>query len=156
VEHVHPLDRPFPWRAATLAGALLLVLALLVAGTLALAHRPQRTRAEPGSGHAPKGPAARPLRPRSDISVLVLNGNGISGAAGGEATQVLAQGYRHAIPGDAPSLDYARSIVLFRPGFGPEAKRLAREAGIAAVAPLDGRVAAPYERVPLVLILGAS
>jgi hypothetical protein len=156
VEHVHPLDRPFPWRTATLAGALLLVLALLAAGTLALVHRPERTRPVAATGHVPKGPAARPLRPRSDISVLVLNGNGISGAAGGEATQILAQGYRHAIPGDAPSLDYARSVVLFRPGFGPEAKRLAREAGIPTLSPLDGRVAAPYERVPLVLILGAS
>jgi len=156
VEHVQPLDRPFPWRTTTLAGALLLVLALLAAATLALAHRPERTRPEPGSGRVSKSPPARPLRSRARISVLVLNGNGISGAAGSEATEILARGYRHAIPADAPSLEYARSVVLFRPGFEPEAERLAREAGIAAVAPLDGRVPAPYERVPLVLILGAS
>jgi hypothetical protein len=37
--------------------------------------------------------------------VLVLNGNGVSGAAGTEATSILARGYRHAIPSDAAQLD---------------------------------------------------
>ena len=45
------------------------------------------------------------------ISVLVLNGNGVSGAAGGLATDLLAVGYGHAVPTDAPNLDYARSLV---------------------------------------------
>jgi hypothetical protein len=97
-----------------------------------------------------------PLRPRSRISVLVLNGNGIGGAAGGEATNLLARGYRHAMPSDAPSLDYARSLVLFRPGWQREAQRLSHDARIPAVAPLDGRVAPAYARVPLVVILGAN
>ena len=88
--------------------------------------------------------------------MLVLNGNGISGAAGTVATSVLAHGYRHAIPADAPSLRYARSLVLFRPGWRREAARLARDARIATVAPLDGRVAPEYARVPLLLILGAN
>jgi len=97
-----------------------------------------------------------PLRPRSRISVLVLNGNGTSGAAGIEATTVLARGYRHAIPSDAPQLDYARSLVLFRPGWQPEAKRLARDVKIPTVATLDGRVAPEYAHVPLIVILGAN
>ena len=37
-------------------------------------------------GHVRKAPALPPLRPRSRISVLVLNGNGVSGAAGTTAT----------------------------------------------------------------------
>jgi LytR cell envelope-related transcriptional attenuator len=97
-----------------------------------------------------------PLRPRSRISVLVLNGNGISGAAGDEATSILARGYRHAIPTDAPSHDYARSLVLFRPGWQGEAERLAREVRIPTVASLDGVVAPAYAHVPLVVILGAN
>jgi hypothetical protein len=96
------------------------------------------------------------LRPRSRISVLVLNGNGISGVAGTKATAILARGYRHAIPSDAPQLDYARSVVLFRPGWQREAGRLAKDAGIRAVATLDGRVAPAYAHVPLILILGAN
>jgi LytR cell envelope-related transcriptional attenuator len=157
VEHVHPLDRPFPWRTAALASGLLLGAALLVGGGLAVFHHPGGTPSAARAGRVsnPTSPTI-PLRPRSRISVLVLNGNGISGAAGDEATTVLARGYRHAIPTDAPSLDYARSVVLFRPGWQREAERLARDARIPAVAPLDGRVAPAYGHVPLVLILGAN
>ena len=97
-----------------------------------------------------------PLRPRSRISVLVLNGNGISGVAGTTATAILARRYRHAIPSDAPQLDYARSVVLFKPGWQREAGRLAKDAGIRAVATLDGRLAPAYAHVPLIVILGAN
>lgn len=86
----------------------------------------------------------------------MLNGNGVSGAAGGMATDLLAVGYRHAVPTDAPSLDYARSLVLFRPGWQREAERLSRDARIPTVAPLDGRLAPQYADVPLVVILGAN
>jgi LytR cell envelope-related transcriptional attenuator len=156
VEHAHPLDRPFPWRAATLAGALLVLVALAAAGALALTHGREGTRPEPGSGQVLKRPPAPPLRPRTRISVLVLNGNGVAHAAGAAATRLLANGYRHAVPADAPSLDYARSVVLYRPGWAREAERLARDARIGAVAPLDGRVAPPYAHLPLVLILGSN
>jgi hypothetical protein len=151
VEHAHPLGRPFPWRTLALAAS---VLALGAGSVAALVDRPAATGAEPGS--ARHGPALPPLRPRSRISVLVLNGNGISGVAGTKATAILARGYRHAIPSDAPQLDYARSVVLFRPGWQREAERLARDSGIRAVATLDGRVAPAYAHVPLILILGAN
>jgi LytR cell envelope-related transcriptional attenuator len=114
------------------------------------------TGAGAGSRHARQAPALPPLRPRSQISVLVLNGNGIEGAAGTKAAVILSWGYQHAVPSDAPQLDYARSVVLFRPGWQREAQRLAKDAGIRAVATLDGRVAPPYARVPLILILGAN
>lgn len=98
----------------------------------------------------------KPLQPRSRLSVLILNGNGVSGAAGTEATMILARGYRHAIPSDAPQLNYARSLVLFRTGRQGEAERLARDVKIPTVATLDGRVAPEYAHVPLIVILGAN
>ena len=153
MEHVQPFDRPFPWRTAALAAS---VIALAAGSGLLLAHRSEGTRPVPGTGRVPKRQAATPLRPRSRLSVVVLNGNGISGAAGTEATKLLSAGYRHAIPADAPSLDYARSLVLFRPGWPSEAQRLAHEAGISAVAPLDGRLPSADARYQLVLILGAN
>ena len=149
MEHAHPLDRPFPWRTLALAAS---VLALGAGSVVALVDRP----AAPGSRQARQAPALPPLRPRSRISVLVLNGNGVSGAAGTTATAILARGYSHAIPSDAPQLDYARSVVLFRSGWRREAGRLAKDAGIRAVATLDGRVAPAYAHVPLILILGAD
>ena len=72
------------------------------------------------------------------------------------ATTILARGYQHAIPTDAPDHDYARSMILFRPGWQREATRLGRDAKIPTVAPLDGHLAPAYAHVPLVLILGAN
>jgi LytR cell envelope-related transcriptional attenuator len=156
VEHAQPLNRSFPWRlAALVASALVLV---ILAG-LVLTHRTASTRQEPGSGRAAKGQPARPpvpLRPRSAISVVVLNGNGVSGAAGDLATNLLGRGYRHAVPTDASSSNYARSLVLYRPGWQREAERLARDAKIPTVAALDGRLAPQYAHDQLVVILGAN
>jgi hypothetical protein len=96
-----------------------------------------------------------PLRPRSRVSVLVLNGNGIAHAAGGTATQLLVHGYRSTYPTDAPNT-YARSLVLFRQGWEREGRRLARDAGIRTVTPLDGRLPGTGAGYQLVLILGAN
>jgi LytR cell envelope-related transcriptional attenuator len=154
VEHAHPLGRPFPWRIVALAAS---VVALAAGSVVALVDQPTASRPAAARPHpARKAPALPPPRPRSQVSVLVLNGNGVSGAAGTVATDLLARGYRHAVPTDAPSLAYARSLVLFRPGWQREAERLARDARIATVAPLDGSVAPEYAHVPLVLILGAK
>ena len=133
MEHAHPLDRPFPWRTLALAAS---VLALGAGSVVALVDRPAATGAQPGSRQARQAPALPPLRPRSRLSVLVLNGNGVSGAAGTTAAAILARGYRHAIPSDAPQLDYARSVVLFKSGWQREAARLAKDTGIRAVATL--------------------
>ena len=153
MEHAQPLNRTFSWRLAVLVAS---ALALAALAGLVLTHRAGQTRPVSDTGRGPNRPPAMPLRPVSRISVLVLNGNGISGAAGDEATSILESGYRHAIPIDAPSHDYARSLVLYRPGWQGEAERLAREVKIPTVAPLDGSVAPAYARLPLVVILGAN
>ena len=157
MEQAQPLSRPAPRRGTALAFALLLAVALLVAGGLALANRDHGQRLAPQTARR-VGTATppTPLRQRSRISVLVLNGNGVQGAAGTTATKLLAAGYRRATPADAPSLGYARSLVLFRPGWQREAERLARDSRIPTVAPLDGHVAPAYARVPLVVILGSK
>jgi hypothetical protein len=163
VEHVEPFGRPFPWRIAALVAAAIalaeLTVLLAVAGAHVFgAHQAQtgldQTRPVAASGRVSKGHAV-PLRPRSRVSVLVLNGNGLAGAAGTAASKLLSTGYRHATPGDAPQA-YARSLVLFRPGWQREAQRLAHDAGILTVAPLDGRLARSDAGYQLVLILGAN
>ena len=159
MEHVHPVDRPFPWRAAALAAAavalaeLTALLALAGVRLLHVHHPAVQTR--PVSPGRVSRAHVQPLRPRSRISVLVLNGNGVSGAAGAEATRLLRQGYRRAVPADAPST-YAQSVVLFRPGWQREAQRLAREAGIGVATPLDVRLPRSERGYQVVLILGAN
>jgi hypothetical protein len=155
VEHAQPITRPLPRRTFVLAG-LLLAVVLLVAAGLALALRQHATRPAAQAARIGRATPPTPLRPRSAISVLVLNGNGVEGAAGTTATQLLGAGYRHAVPTDAPNPAYERSLVLFRPGWQREASRLGKDVRIATVAPLDGRVAPAYAHVPLVVILGAN
>jgi hypothetical protein len=163
VEHVQPLERPFPWRAAALAVggvALLELVALLVLAGLRLVHVHHAAATTPAATTpvAPKPPTAtkaHALRPRSRVSVLVLNGNGVAHAAGTEADRLLGRGYRSAGAADAASR-YVHSLVLFRPGWQREAHRLAHDTGIRVVTPLDGRLSRSDARYQLVLILGAN
>jgi hypothetical protein len=163
VEHVQPLQRSFPWRT-TLVVAVVLACGALVAVEggrfLDARHAGAATpRVQPSApAEQPAGKVftapAGPLRPRSRVSVLVLNGNGTSGVAGATATRLLGRGYRSATATNAPSTAYATTLVLYRPGWQPEAERLAREVGARVVAPLDGRLPAGSGGDQLVVVLG--
>lgn len=146
-----------PWRTATLVACsvaalelvLLLAIGIIVLGRPLLDHA-QASAKRSAQGHkskkvtAPSEPARRPERlgppqlTRARTEVIVLNGNGVTGAAAAEATAIRARGYRVKAVGNARRSSYARSVVVYRPGFKPEAARLARDVGIGKVSPLDG------------------
>ena len=170
------LERSFPWRTAALAAAavaLVELLALLVVSGVRLAPGPRQTAAAaapktaaPAAAHAaaaarkrtrtPAHARPQPLRPRSRVSILILNGNGVTGAAGREASHLLARGYRGTTAADAPNHDYARSIVLYAPGYAREGRRLGHDAGVRIVGPLDGMKPSQLRGSQLVVILGGS
>jgi LytR cell envelope-related transcriptional attenuator len=173
VEHAPSLARPFPWRTATIVvGALAAIelVALALVGGTRLAHLFRPATRAPAAATAPAGqrtatqvkplklPAipSHPLLPRSRVSVLVLNGNGVTGAAATEAARLQARGYPLPAAKDAARHDYARSMVLFRPGYSAEAHRLARDTGIRLVSPVDGVGKAQLRGSPLVVILGGN
>jgi hypothetical protein len=132
-----------PWRtiAAVAAGiATLELLGLIAVGTALLA-KPvaHAARAEVQKPAAePKKAPVRPLLPRGSVSVTVLNGNGIAGAAASMASRVRARGYMIGQVGNAPRSGYGRSVVMYRIGRRREGLRLARDLGIRLVTPLDG------------------
>ena len=95
-----------------------------------------------------------PLRPRSRVRVLVLNGNGVGGAAATQAARLQSQGYEIGGATNAQRHDYARSMVMFVPGWIKEARRLARDTGVRMVAPLDGLRPAQLKGSVVVLLLG--
>ena len=173
MEHASSFDRPLPWRTAT--AVLAVVATVELVGLLALAgvrlipslHPAARATAPAASVPAAHPPTvarvhplrvapAHALRPVSQVSVLVLNGNGRTGAAGSEAQRIIGAGYRHATPADAPNHDYAHSIVLFAPGYELEGKRLARKLRVGIVGPLDGMRPSQLKGSQLVVILGDS
>jgi len=169
VEHAQQLPQGFPWRTATVVigvVAALELVALIGIGAARLA-APVRAHAT-AAAHAGAAPAVRyetphvaalpsqPLRPRAKLSVLVLNGNGVKGAAGAEAVSLQTLGYGGSRSQNAPRHDYARSMVMYVPGYAQEARRLGRDTGVRIVATLDGMRRAQLKGSQLVVVLGGS
>jgi hypothetical protein len=144
VEHALPTPSSgHPWRtiAVVAAGIATLELVGLIAAGAALLAKPvaHAARAEVHkSAPARKKAPVRPLPPRGAVSVTVLNGNGVAGAAAAMASHVRARGYVIGQVGNAPRSGYGRTVIMYRIGRRPEALRLGRDLGIRAVSPLDG------------------
>jgi hypothetical protein len=169
VEHVLPHPHPspsgsgrHPWRtiAVVAAGIATLELVGLVLVGVALVAKPvmHRARAEAKTSTPTAKPVAktptRPLLPRARVSVTILNGNGVSGAAAAEASRVRARGYVLGQVGNAPRGGYGQSIVMYRPGRRGEALRLGRELQIRLVSPLDGLRPRDLHGAKLAVVVG--
>ena len=162
VQHAHSLPlRPWKTAAVVAAGIAVLelgVLVVLAVGAIAgpVAHEAQRVAVDrtlaPVERKRPRAPGA-PL-PREETAVVVLNGNGVAGAAGAAGARVKALGYVLGSVGNAPRSDYARSLVMYRPGREGEARRLAADLHVRIVAPLDGMTAEQLLGAHVALVLG--
>ena len=171
-----PLVRP--WRTATLVATLVAVLelvALIVLGAMLLARPLSSATRHPAAvrhAHAtvPKrltpvhGTLAVPKQftviaakvPRARTGILVLNGNGRTGAAASESATLHRLGYPVLATGNATRQDYATTVVMYRPGYRAEGIRLARELKLKVVGPLDGLKTAALHGAKLALILGVG
>jgi len=164
---------PHAWRSAavvaTVVAAVELVLLVFAGGALLLrggdsaparykaagakVHALTHARTPTAAGHAKKTATAE--LPRGRVRVMVLNGNGRPGAAAAAATRVRRHGYRIGLVGNAARMSYSRSLVMYRPRFEGEGRRLARDLGIRLVGPLDGMRGGQLHGAQVVLILGA-
>jgi hypothetical protein len=181
VDHYAPThDLAHPWRTRTLIVtgiATVELIALVGVGVVLLgkgwfqhtrASATQKTAPSAAAHHVTRSaprpsaptakhkivPPARPMVGRAQTGLLVLNGNGQSGAAGAEARVLHAHGYRVVAVGNAKRTDYAASILMYRPGYDREARRLARDVGIPVVTPLDGLLPSQLKGAKLMIILG--
>jgi LytR cell envelope-related transcriptional attenuator len=162
-----------PWRRATVVASTIAAVELvaLLAGAAVLVARPLARAVE---RHAQKVAAARPPAPvasvklpvrhapppkptrtRAQTRVLVLNGNGRTGVAHSAAAELESLGYRISGTADARRHDYATTVVMYRPGFRPEALRLAHDLHVGVVGPLDGLAPSALDGGQLAVILGA-
>ena len=113
-----------------------------------------QTSNQEGSAQSSRKKEGPKVLPRGKTSVVVLNGNGIPGAAAVNADKAHSLHYIVTATGNAPSTGFARSMVMFRPGFKPAAHRLAKDMGIKAVTPLDGITKGDLQGAQLALIIG--
>jgi hypothetical protein len=160
----HPLSHAEavrPWRTATLVatGIAAIELVLLIAAGLVLlgrqiaphvhaaASREAARKPAAGTPARKRHAAVRARRPvvklsRAKTKVLILNGNGIQGAA--------------AQAGNAQRMGYVRTLVMYAPRYRAEALRFQRDLNVSVVAPLDGMTRAELKGAQLVEILGAA
>jgi len=138
--------------AVLMAGAAYLLTAR-PAGHQAVASAPASRPISARQQVGPTSPPGKPALTRRQTSVLILNGNGINGAAAAAASVVGRLGYRLRPVGNARRMDYPQSLVMFRPGLRPEAMRFAHDVGVKLVGPLDGMRAGAI-RAKLVYVLG--
>ena len=97
---------------------------------------------------------AKPIPPNAQIPIMVLNSNGIHGAAHRLAAQVQSFGYPITYVGNAQKRGLP-TIVQYTKGYGPAARKLARRLGnVQFVTPLDGITPGQAGRAKLVIILG--
>src|SRR5439155_5297075 len=77
--------------------------------------KPKPAAVAPHRAAAPPHHSSRAvaLLPRARTGVLVLNGNGVEGAAASAASLATARGYVVKRVGNAPRSGYARSIVEY-------------------------------------------
>ena len=161
-----------PWRTATLVASAVAAVELLVLVVVggyflakpishALRHHAEaaalapvkKTAPPPAKRAAAAAPAAKLAR--AETSVIVLNGNGHSGAAANAAARVHALGHVIAATGNARRQDYANTVVMYRPGYRGEGLRLARDLHVPVVGPLDGMKADALMGGQLALIVGS-
>ena len=178
MDHPAELSPVQPWRTAAMVATaiaavelfILLMIGFLVGAKAFSSHTETATvaaidKAVPGasatstqskdesSGKPAKAKPAGPL-PRGRTSVVVLNGNGIPGAAAVSADKAHSFHYIVTATGNAPSTGFPASVVMFRPGFKEAAKRLGKDMGVKRVTPLDGITKGDLQGAQLALIIG--
>jgi len=164
MQHVHDLIDPIrPWRRATIAVSAVATIELIALAAIALfvfgnplaSHLRESAAAAstPPVRTAQPAPAKKPELGRAETTVMVLNGGGVSGAAHAAADKVTAHGYLLGQIGNAAG-DTPRTLIMYRPGYVAEGKRLGRDLHIRIVRPLDGMHPAQLLGAHLVLILG--
>jgi hypothetical protein len=158
---------PGQWRKATIAVTAFAAFEfILLAGAgVALLGNPlaNHFKAEAAKAAAPRVRAIAPrpkasdaTRPRDEISVVVLNGNGRAGAAAAASDRVQARGYLLGSVGNAARSDYSRTMVMYRPGYAAEGARLAKDLRVRIVTPLDGISVRQLMGSHLVLLVGTA
>jgi LytR cell envelope-related transcriptional attenuator len=175
VDHAYARSTPeTPWRTAAIVAAavaavelFILILVGVVFGaklvndhaeaavtplTKAVDQTPGTMPAATTEKKASSGNAG-PVLPRRRTSVIVLNGNGIPGAAAVTADRLRRFHYIVAATGNAPR-SFSRSVIMYRPRFKSAAMRLGHDLHVRHVMPLDGITSRDLQGAHIAVVIG--
>jgi LytR cell envelope-related transcriptional attenuator len=128
--------------------AIFVVLVLIVAG---VAYAVVNGSSDEGNGRGGKQ-ASHALKP-SEIEVTVLNGTAVDGLAGSYGDMVERRGYQLGAVTNSRS-SFTESIVMFKPGDGREAHRVADSLEISRVRPMTSEIASLAAGAPVAVVIG--
>ncbi len=128
--------------------AAFVVLVLVVGG---VAYAVTQGGGDEGGGKSGKQ-AAHALKP-SEIEVTVLNGTAVEGLAGTYGDMVERRGYQLGAVTNSRS-SFAASVVMFEPGGGRAAHRVADSLEISRVRPMTSEIASLSAGAPVAVVIG--
>lgn len=127
----------------------LFVVVVLIAGGIAYA---VSQGGDDGAGGRGGTQASHALKP-SEIEVTVLNGTAVDGLAGTYGDMVERRGYQLGAVTNSRS-SFADSVVMFKPGDGREAHRVADSLEISRVQPMTSEIASLAAGAPVAVVIG--
>jgi LytR cell envelope-related transcriptional attenuator len=104
------------------------------------------------AGGASGKQASHALKP-AEIEVTVLNGTAVEGLAGTYGDMVERKGFQLGAVTNSRS-SFAESVVMFKPGDGREAHRVATALEISRVQPMNGEIASLSAGAPVAVVIG--
>ncbi len=105
-----------------------------------------------GSKHSRTGRTTSSLQPKN-IKVSVLNGTAVSGLAGRYGDKLDRKGYTLDAVTNTPS-SFAKSVVMFRRGRGPEAREVSRAVAIPKLRLMTKEIAASAASAEVAVVVG--
>lgn len=127
----------------------LFVVLVVIAGGVAYAVTQGGDEGASGNGSKQVPHALKP----SEIEVTVLNGTAVEGLAGTYGDMVERRGYQLGAVTNSRS-SFAESVVMFAPGEGAAAHRVADSLGISRVRPMTSEIASLSAGAPVAVVVG--
>jgi hypothetical protein len=127
---------------------LIFLVVLVVAGGVAYAVLHGFGGGSDGGGHAGKTAAVRP----AEIEVAVLNGTAVEGLAGSYGDKVERHGFQ--LGAVTNSSSFENSVVMFKPGNGSAAHKVAGALEIERVRPMTEEISVAGEQAPVAVVIG--
>jgi hypothetical protein len=106
-----------------------------------------------GGGDAKHSKSAAAKVKPSEIEVAVLNGTAVPGLAAHYGAKVQRKGFKLGQVTNS-SASFVNSVVMYKGGHAPEARRVGRELGIARVRPMSSAIGSVSSGAPVSVIVG--